>query len=147
MTRGRCIALGLLLAVSVATAARARNTMLDLAVADAKKSPRAVNLLDVPFYMAGEKHPKVKQDLGEFSSNQRTSGAFRSDDAACQIAFLSAIIQLQKRANAQGGNAVIDVRSITRNENLSSATQYRCAAGAMVANVALTGHIVKLATK
>jgi len=147
MKRGRCVSLALLLSFSIATAAYARTTFLDLAVADAKKSPRAVNLLEVPFYMAGEKHPKVKQDLGEFSTDQRTSGVARSDEAACQIAFLSAIIQLQKRANAQGGNAVVDVRSITRHQDLASATQFRCAAGAVVANVALTGRVVKMASK
>ena len=40
---------------------------------------------------------------------------------------------------------MIEIRSITRNDELASATQYRCAAGAVIANVALKGTVVELA--
>lgn len=94
--------------------------------------------------MAGQKHPPIAKSLGEFSSNRRTNAFNKSDRSACQIAFLSAIIALQQRARAEGGNAVVEIRSITRHEDLSSPSQYRCAAGNVVANVVLTGRVVKL---
>ena len=101
-------------------------------------------LLDLPVFMAGQKHRAIARDYGTFRSNRRTNAANKSDEVACQIAFLSALITLQARARNLGGNAVVDVRSITRNEPLESATQYRCAAGGVVANVALEGRVVKL---
>jgi uncharacterized protein YbjQ (UPF0145 family) len=116
-------------------------------VSEAKQSEKSGNLLDIPFYMKGESHPKIVKGLGDSTSNRRTNAFGKSDKDACHIAFLSAIIALQERAKAQGGNAVVDIRSITRHNDLDSRDQYRCVAGAMVANVALTGRIVQLETK
>ena len=97
--------------------------------------------------MKGESHPKVARELGTFTSNRRTNAFNKSDRDACHIAFLSAVIALQERARSEGGNAVVDIRSITRHNDLDSATDYRCVAGAVVANVVLTGHVVELAGK
>ena len=83
-------------------------------------------------------------DLGEFTANRRTNAFNKGDEEACQIAFLSAVIALQTRAQEMGGDAVVDVHSTTRHQNLESATQYRCAAGNVVANVVLVGRVVKL---
>jgi hypothetical protein len=128
-----------------AASAGARTTMHDLDVAKAKQEGHGhEKLLDIPVYMAGQKHAGVAKDLGVFRSNMRTNAANKSDEEACQIVFLSALIRLQSRARDLGANAVIDVRSITRNDDFSSATQYRCAAGSVVANVALEGRMVKL---
>jgi uncharacterized protein YbjQ (UPF0145 family) len=68
----------------------------------------------------------------------------KSDEAAREIAFLSAVIALQSRAESMGGNAIVDIQSITKHNDLESASEYRCAAGGVVANVALTGRVVKL---
>ena len=142
---------GLALAISVsllaATAAQARNTFHDQPVQGAKDSKYAKTLLDVPFYMAGQKHPKVLKTIGEWPTNQRTNAFNKSDEDACNLVFLSAIIALQKRAQAEGGNAVIDIKSTTKHNDLSSPTDFRCVAGAMIANVALTGKVVKLEGK
>jgi uncharacterized protein YbjQ (UPF0145 family) len=131
----------------VATAAWARNTFHDLPVAGAKESRHAKTLLEVPFYMAGEKHPKIDKTIGEWPTNQRTNAFNKTDEDACNLVFLSAIISLQKRAQAEGGNAVIDIKSTTRHNDLSSSTEFRCVAGNVIANVALTGTVVKLAGK
>ena len=137
-----------LLAISLLCAAplSARNTFHDFDATKAKaEGSGRENLLDVPVYLAGEEHAAIAKDLGTFKSNMRTNAANKSDEEACQIAFLSALISLQNRARALGGDAVVDVRSITKNNDLTSATQYRCVAGAFVANVALEGRVVKLA--
>lgn len=139
------IAVAVVLSSTIAAVAWARTTFHDLSVAEAKQSSQSGQLRDVPFYMAGEAHPKVAKDLGEFTSNRRTNAFNKSDVDACHIAFLSAIIALQERAKDLGGDAVIDIQSTTRHNDLTSATEYRCAAGNVVANVVLTGHAVKLA--
>jgi len=127
-----------------AAPASARNTFHDLDVAKAKAEGHGrENLQDVPVFMAGEKHAPVAQDLGVSRANRSTNAANKSDEKACQIAFLSAVIALQAKARALGADAVVDVRSITKNNDLESATQYRCVAGAFVANVALSGRMVK----
>ena len=140
----RFVAASLALAFG-ASAASARTTIHDLEVAKAKAEGTGhEKLLEIPVFMAGEKHRAIARDYGVFRSNRRTNAANKSDEAACQIAFLSAVIALQARARDMGGNAVVDVRSITRNDPLESKTQFRCAAGSVVANVALEGRVVKL---
>jgi uncharacterized protein YbjQ (UPF0145 family) len=65
-------------------------------------------------------------------------------ETACEIAFLSAVTSLQSRAQSIGGDAIVDVKSITKHNDLTSVSEYRCAAGGVVANVVLTGRVVKL---
>lgn len=126
--------------------AQARNTEQFYSAEDAKNSDVGQEkLLDVPFYMKGQKHPKVKKTLSEVQSQRSTRGAFRSDEASCQVAFLSAMIALQQRAIEKGGNAIIDVVSTTRDKTTESATEYRCVAGAVVVHVGVKGKIVQLA--
>jgi len=122
----------------------ARNTFHDLLVSDAAKSPLGKErLLKVPFYMANQKHPSIKKDLGVFKSNKRTNALNKSDAEACKIAFLSAIISLQERAQRMGADGVVDIKSITKYKRLVSADKYRCAAGGLMANVAITGRLVE----
>ena len=131
--------------VLFALAAWAADNMLDIPVKDALASPKASNKLDVPFYMNGQKHGKVVKKMGEYTSNKRTNAFGKSSQEACHIAFLSALISLQERAQKEGGNAVVDVYSNTTNQELKSATEYRCAAGTFLANVVLKGTVAELA--
>ena len=125
--------------------AAARTTFHDLSIEAAMNSPTGqAKLLKVPVYFSGQSHKAVATELGEFTANRRTNAFNKSDEEACQIAFLSAVISLQTRAQQVGADTVIDVRSTTKHQNLASATQYRCAAGTMVANVVLVGRMVKL---
>lgn len=126
-------------------AAWARSTMHDYDIQSALESDLGKEkLLDVPVYFAGQSHPAVASDLGEFKANRSTNAFAKSDASACRTAFLSAVISLQTRARREGGNAVIDVKSITKHQDLESATQYRCAAGSVIANVVLTGRVVRI---
>lgn len=126
--------------------AQARNTEHFFPAAEAAESDLGKEkLLSVPFYLKGQKHPAVQKTLSEVTANRSTRGAFRSDEASCQVAFLSAMIVLQQRAQQKGGNAIVDVVSATRGEETESATNYRCVAGSVVVHVGLKGRIVKLA--
>ena len=93
--------------------------------------------------MAGQSHAAVAEELGTFTANRRTNAFNKSDEEACEVAFLSAVIALQQRAKREGGDAVIDVKSITKHRELVSATEYRCVAGVFVANAVLTGTVVR----
>ena len=130
-----------------ATAAWAGPGFLDLPVAEARQAAKPGDLLDVPFFMQGEPHPKVVRGLRDSTSERRVAAAGKSDREACHAAFLAAIGSLQQRAKAAGGNAVVDVRSTTRHKDLASRRDYRCAFGAGVANVALVGRAVELESK
>jgi hypothetical protein len=139
---GLCVLSSLLFAPPVS----ARTTFHDLVVTSAVESSLGrERLLDVPFYMAGQPHPAVARDLGVYKSNRSTNAFAKSDEEACRVAFLSALISLQDRVRAEGGDAVVDVKSVTKHRDLESATSFRCAAGNVVANVALSGRVVKFA--
>jgi uncharacterized protein YbjQ (UPF0145 family) len=134
----------LLLVSTLAVPAAGRSTFHDFLVKDAVESSLGrERLLDVRFYMAGQAHPAVARELGVFKSNRTTNAVGKSDEEACQVAFLSALISLQERARSEGGDAVVDIRSVTKHRDLESATSFRCAAGNVVANVAVTGRVVK----
>jgi len=120
----------------------AKDEFHDYSVEAALKSPSASGLRKIPIYMAGQDHPPGDK-VEDNKSNKRTNAFNKSDQEACDIAFLSAIFALQDRAMQVGGTAVVDIKSITKNQNLTSATEYRCVSGAFVANVALTATIIK----
>jgi hypothetical protein len=125
--------------------AQARATEHFFPAADARDSDLGMNkLLDVPFFLKGQKHPAVQKTLRQVRSQRSTRGAFRSDEASCQVAFLSAMIVLQQRAKDTGGDAIIDVVSTTQGEETESSTNYRCIAGSMIVHVGLKGKIVQL---
>ena len=50
--------------------------------------------------------------MGEFTSNKKTNAANKSDQEACDLAFISAVIGLQQRARKEGGNAVVNIHSV-----------------------------------
>lgn len=55
------------------------------------------------------------------------------------------MLALEKRAKQLGANAVIDIASYYKKEIMSSATEFECHAGAVVADVALRAEFVKIA--
>jgi uncharacterized protein YbjQ (UPF0145 family) len=136
------VLVGLVLAPLAATA---RETEHLFDVNEAKTSPLGQErLFAVPFYMKGQKHPAVSKVVATSTTEQSTRGALRSDSESCQVAFLSAVRELQKRAQDRGADAVIDIVSVTWNKETSSASEYRCVAGTWVVHVGLKGKLVKL---
>lgn len=126
-------------------AASARNTEVILPVQGALDSEVGDRVpADVKFYMKGQRHAGVSQEISTLTTNQSTRGAFRSDEASCQVAFISALRKLGARAQEQGGNAVINIVSVTRGKTTESASDFRCVAGSMVVHVGLRGTLVKL---
>ncbi len=91
-----------------------------------------------------QEHPTLARTIGDWVSNKKTNATGKSDQAACQWAFLSAMLSLQNRAVAEGGNAVVNIRSYYKKNELSNDTDFECGAGTFVAGLALKGTVVEL---
>jgi len=124
------------------SSACARDTVRSYFIDAALKSEPVDN--DIPLYFAGQRHPAMLRSFGVFNASRKTNSFGKSDEAACQHVFLSAVMALQQRARKKGGNAVINIRSNYHSSEMRSATQFECGAGGVIAGVALKGEIVKL---
>ncbi len=102
-------------------------------------------LSGVAFYFDDQPHPKVLNTLGEYVSNKKTNAFNKTDAEACQWVALSALQTFQQRAINEGGNAVINIHSYYKKNDLSDPTRYECHAGYAAAGVAFKGTVVKLA--
>lgn len=141
------IVIGSVLAISMcATSALAADVKRKLSIEGAEGYESVQNVLngDVAMYWAGQSHPKVVTKHGVFKTSKRTSGFRKKPEQSCSHALASALIALRDRANRQGGNAVIDLKSNLNNVEEASATEYSCLVGGMVVNVALKGTVVTL---
>jgi hypothetical protein len=129
----------------LAGTAEARDTDYKLKIDEVLQSPDAKEKLkpDVKFFFGSQKAPAGK-GLGSFVTNKKTNSFGKPDEVACHWAMLSALMELQERAQKEGGNAVVNVISYYKKDEFSSDTEYECHAGAFVAGVALKGTVVKL---
>ncbi len=96
------------------------------------------------FYFGDQSHARVKAEHGEFMSNKKTNAFNKSDEFACQWAFLSAMLSFQDRIIQEGGNAVINLRSYYKEQEFVSSTEFECGNGALMAGVTLVGDVVTL---
>lgn len=136
-------------AFTVAINAQARDTKHMLPITTAMEAPDTEEKLEgkVKFYFGDQKHPKILTKLGSDFSNRKTNAFGKSDEVACNWAFLSALVALEQRAISLGANAVVNVVSYYKKNTQSSQTEFECHAGAIMAGVALKGDFVKVADK
>jgi uncharacterized protein YbjQ (UPF0145 family) len=99
---------------------------------------------DVRLFFGNQPAPAVAQRMASFSANTKSNAVGRSDQEACDIAFISAVARLQGDARREGGNAVVGIKSVYRGENSDSATEYVCGAGNVMVGVTLEGTVVRL---
>ena len=127
--------------------ALARDTKYMLPIDAALNTPAAKDKLGtaVAFYFGDQAHPKVAQTLGVYTTNHKTNAFNKSDQEACEWAFLSALLSLRDRAVREGGDAVINIKSYYKKSVVVSNIEYECHAGALIGGVALQGTVVKLA--
>ena len=138
----RVIAVALLLAVSTADA-REDRLKFSIAEAMAKPDTKAKLAGDIKFYW-GKSVPAGARTLGTFTANKKTNLFNKSDADGCYWAWLSAMISLQDRARKEGGNALVNVHSVYKNETFISSKEYMCGAGNVVGGVALRGTVAKV---
>ena len=138
-----CIVAGILAAVRPSAA---RDTKYLLPIAVAMEVKDAKDKLDgsIKFFFGDQPTPPVIAKLGSDVSNRKTNAFGKSDEKACNWAFLSAMVALEKRAQQLGANAVINIVSYYQKAVMSSATEFECHAGAVIAGVALKGDFVKI---
>lgn len=133
-----------LLAVAAAPA-DARDTRQHYDIEQAIAAGKADGTLDgsVKFYFKGMATPAATR-LGGATTNKKTNAFGKRDEVACQWAMLSALKALQEAAKSRGANAVIDIESNYKKQVFTSATQYECGAGGLMAGVALKGVYAKV---
>ena len=124
----------------------ARNTVLKVSIDDTLALPEASSRIDdsIRLYFGDQEHPEIVRTIGTYTANKKTNAVNKTDTYACQWAFLSAMMSLQKRARAEGGNAVVNIRSYYYKNKFSSATEFECGAGAVMAGVTMVGDVVVL---
>lgn len=127
--------------------AHARDTKHLMSVDAALASAEAKSALDgsVAFYFGKTPYPAVAKSIGVYPTNKKTNSFNKSDEEACNWAFLSAMISLQNRAKSEGGDAVVNIKSYYKKNEVSYDNEFECYAGAFVTGVALQGEVVKLA--
>ena len=102
-------------------------------------------LQGVRFYFGNQPHPAVERSFGVSTTAQRASTAGDKDaKEVCARALTSALLRLKSAAIKNGGNAVINIKSNWKHNEVSSESQYQCATGALMSGVALKGTVVKL---
>ena len=134
-----------LLFAAASPLSHARDTLHEFSIQEALSIPEAEGKVDpsIKLYFQGQKHPGVAKNFGLAKTNKKTNAFNKTDLFACQWTFLSAIIQLQRRARDLGANAVINIKSNYKNREFSSPSKFQCGAGAIIAGVALKGDVVK----
>jgi hypothetical protein len=98
----------------------------------------------VQFFFGDQSHPPIAENYGSFSSYKKTNAVGKKDKTACQWVFLSAMITFQKRALHEGGDAVVNIHSVYKKNDISSETEFMCGAGTFVAGVTFRGDVAKL---
>lgn len=139
----------ILLAVAVlcvTLSAQARDDKNMRSISDAMNTANAKAKLTegYTFKFGKQSHGTIVKNHGDFTSNKKTNAFNKSDEEACQWAFLSAMVSFQDRIRTSGGNAVVNIRSYYRKNEVSSTTEFECGNGAFVAGVTFKGEVVTL---
>ena len=142
-----CLSIALLSAAALP--AQARDTQYLLSIEDGMHAKDAQAKLDgsVKFFFAGQTTPVIIKTLSTEVSNRKTNSFGKSDETACNWAFLSALLTFQSKAKELGANAVVNIVSDYKKKEMASASQFECHAGAIVAGVALKGDFVTIGDK
>lgn len=129
----------------VCSPAHARNDFKSFSIDDAFALEEYKKKLgnDVRFYFGNEKHGRIVKRFGSWPTQKKTNAFNKTDEFACQWALLSALLSLKKRALAEGGNAVINIKTNNDHRELSNSKTFECEVGNIIASVALVGTVVK----
>ncbi|MEA2695914.1 MAG: hypothetical protein QOI66_185 [Myxococcales bacterium] len=139
---------GVVIGLGLSRSVSARDDRLKFPIASVLSSTEARAKLDpkIPLYFGKAHHP-AGQDLGPFSTNKKTNHLGKSDQVACERAFLSALIELQARVRTLQASAVVAIESNYKDIPFASETEFECGTGSFVAGVALRAQIIKIPGK
>jgi uncharacterized protein YbjQ (UPF0145 family) len=141
--------IGLAMALPAMVPAHAKDNAVMISIDEALASAEAKEKLgdSVKFYFGNQSHPKIIQKLGTDSTNKKTNGFNKGTERACNVAFLSAMIQMKERADQLGANAIVNIVSYYKKHEVSNPTQFECHDGGFITGVALKGEFVKISGK
>lgn len=139
---------GALFSVAMSAQAKDEKMMMPIDAAFSQTGTRDNIDGSVKFFFGKQKPSgKVLQKLGNDSTSQKSNAFGKSNDVACNTAFLSSMIAFEKRAKKLGANAVINIVSNYKHEVNSSETEFECHVGAIMAGAAFKGDFVKISGK
>ena len=143
---GLALVLGILGILAVSTPADARNTRLHLPLATVLSGPDAQRTLDpgVQLYFGRQPFAEPVTRFNLTTSDKNSNFLNKTDEDGCNWVFLSAVKGLQQAARKMGGNAVVNIVSIYKKEEIVSETHFECNAGTFVGSVVLRGEVVLL---
>jgi len=141
------IALATLAGVSLPVAAADNVVMLPIATAMASNNAPYRLGDKVKYYFGTQATPPVLKRILNDQTNKKTNALNKSTEQACNWVFLSAMLQLKKRAESSGANAVINIVSNYDNVEKSSETEFECHVNALMAGVVLKADFVSIADK
>lgn len=98
----------------------------------------------VRFFYGNQPHPAVQKSIGVRTTARRSSMGDQDRKSSCARAFASALLVLKSAAVRDGGDAVINVKSNYKHQEVSSESHFQCASGVLMSGVALKGTVVKL---
>ena len=120
-----------------------RDTVHNLDIQSALNSPEAKGVVSPKVKLYFGKPAPGKVITANAVTNKKTNAANKSDEKACQRAFLSAVKQLQEKAEASGATKVGNIVSYYKKNTFKNTSQYECHAGHLIGGVALKGDIVR----
>lgn len=135
--------LGIILAATSIVACAPRDTVHYYSISDALNSSEAKTALNPKVQLYFGKAAPGKVVVPNALTNKKTNAANKTDEASCQWAFISAVKQLQERAEKEGATKVGNIVSFYKKRAYQSTSQYECHAGNLMSGVALKGQIVK----
>lgn len=146
MNLNRALTLLAALLALVPAAAQAKDEQRLFDIAFVLASPEGKERFDdtIRFYWSGQTAPTALQTLRIQTSERKTFSPTRTEQEACDQSFLEALAALRDAARAAGANAVVEIKSLYKNREFRSTTQYECRLGYFAAGVTLEGTLVKL---
>ena len=129
-----------------APAAHARDEQRLYDVAAALATPQGRDRFDdtIRFFWAGQDTPAPAQSFSIQTSERKTFLPTRTEQEACDQSFIEALASLRDAARKIGADAVVGIKSLYKNREFRSATQYECRLSYFSASVTLEGRLVKL---
>lgn len=147
MACARCVTLAALLACALPPDAAARDEQRLFDIAPALASAEGRDRFDdtITFHWSGQDTPAVERSVAIHTSERKTFLPTRTEQEACDQSFLAALAALRDAARKAGVDAVVSIKSLHRNREFRSPTQYECRIGYFSATVTLEGRVAKLA--
>jgi hypothetical protein len=147
MPTTRLLTLAALLACALPAVAQARDEQRLYDLAAALATPQGRDRFDdtIQFFWAEQDTPESERAFSIHTAERKTFLPTRTEQEACDQSFIEALASLRDAARKAGANAVVGIKSLYKNREFRSATQYECRLSYFSASVTLEGRLVKLA--